>query len=357
MATNDKKLFLYVGYKKPGEKYLPYSASDLEVADTVDEFVLTCGNYDGYLADSTRMNEYVNDIFNLAKTVIETTGKFVWLGLPCPPQPKRTITIAEYTGYANKYINEFITPIQNKLKSLIADNGYDYYYNYVQGFYMNDEHVRRYHYSYTDPTLDPDDDENHDEDYGVDTDTSNLLAHPQIKMYSLISDKLKTSEFGWKKLLWVPYAGVGKNYDTTFIDIAYIANTTNIFDTVLLQPVVYEGYDPNKADTASILKNLDVIRNSMNMQEVRTRDAAGNTNNRVVAKTSSTKIGCQMEVDYKYLSQTSQNRKNYILTKNALSGNNVTVPSDRHFSFYCDCMNNSWGSLIKEVVNPFFETL
>lgn len=355
MATNDKKMFLYVGYLPSGEKYLPYSASDLEVADTVDEFVLTCGNYDGYLADSSLMNEYVNDIFNLAKTVIETTGKFVWLGLPRPLQLEQTITIAEYTGYANKYINEFITPIQNKLKSLIADNGYDYYYNYVQGFYMNDEHVRRHKYTYFNPK-----EPVYDDPYGVDTDTSNLLAHPQIKMYSLISDKLKTSEFGWKKLLWAPYAGVGANYDTTFIDIAYIANTTNIFDTVLLQPVVYEGYDPNKADTASILKNLDVIRNSMNMQEVRTRDAAGNTNNRVVAKNSSTKIGCQMEVDYKYLTETSQNHQNYILTKNALSGNNVTVPSDRHFSFYCDCMNTDpqkWQKLVKDVVNPFFETL
>lgn len=182
-------------------------------------------------------------------------------------------------------------------------------------------------------------------------------------MYSIISDKLKTSEYGWKKFLWCPFAGMGSNYDTTFIDIAYIANTTDIFDTVLIQPGVFFHYNVN-ADpgTAPILKNLDVIRNSMNIQEVRTRDAAGNTNNRVVAKRSSTKIGCQMEVSPFILhggnGSTSQHYQSvFQQTVNALKGSQVTVASDRHFSFYCDDRNSDWPTLIDDYVNPFFATL
>lgn len=357
MATNDKKVFLYVGRKSKNVKYNSYTNADLQSVNA-DEFVLTSANYDDYLDYPSEMNEYVNDVFNLAKQVIQATGKFVWLGIPRPPEPKSQITIAEYTGYANQYLNTFVVPIRDKLKALMASNGYDYYYNYVQGFYMSDEHVRRKTFTYPDASG-----ENEDDPNGVDTNTSNLLAHPQIKMYSIISDKLKTSEYGWKKFLWCPYAGRGKNYDTTFIDIAYIANTTDIFDTVLIQPGVFVHYNPDRdPGSASVLKNLDVIRNSMNIQEVRTRDAAGNTNNRVVAKRSSTKIGCQMEVSPFILhggtNGTSQQYQSaFQQTVNALKGNKVTVASDRHFSFYCDDRNSDWPTLIDDYVNPFFATL
>ena len=138
--TNDKKVFLYVGRKSKNVKYNSYTNADLQSVNA-DEFVLTSANYDDYLDYPSEMNEYVNDVFNLAKQVIQATGKFVWLGIPRPPEPKSQITIAEYTGYANQYLNTFVVPIRDKLKALMASNGYDYYYNYVQGFYMSDEHV------------------------------------------------------------------------------------------------------------------------------------------------------------------------------------------------------------------------
>lgn len=351
MATNDKKAFLYVGRKSEGVKYNSYTNADLQSVNA-DEFVLTSGNYKEYLNNPSKMNEYVNDVFNLAKQVIQATGKFVWLGIPRPPKfdSVYSTALSDYTNFANQYLSRFVVPIRDKLKALMASNGYDYYYNYVQGFYMSDEHIYRVG-------------EYEDKKGGYDTNTSNLLAHPQIKMYSIISDKLKTSEYGWKKFLWCPFAGMGSNYDTTFIDIAYIANTTDIFDTVLIQPGVFFHYNVN-ADpgTAPILKNLDVIRNSMNIQEVRTRDAAGNTNNRVVAKRSSTKIGCQMEVSPFILhggnGSTSQHYQSvFQQTVNALKGSQVTVASDRHFSFYCDDRNSDWPTLIDDYVNPFFATL
>lgn len=76
MATNDKKVFLYVGRKSEGVKYNSYTNADLQSVNA-DEFVLTSGNYKEYLNNPSKMNEYVNDVFNLAKQVIQATGKFV----------------------------------------------------------------------------------------------------------------------------------------------------------------------------------------------------------------------------------------------------------------------------------------
>ena len=204
MAVNDKKVFLYVG--KKGEegksRYPTYTDAQIK-AFNADEFVLTCGNYHRCLTDEGELENYTNDLLTLAKQVIRCTGKFIWLGIPRPPQPTKTITVEDYKDYANRYLAEFIEPVRDALKKLKTSSGYDYYYTYVQGFYMNDEHVSR-----------------SDLWFGVDFSYSDLLSHPQIKMYSMISDKLKTSAYGWKKLLWVPYAGRGGNFHTTYADIA-----------------------------------------------------------------------------------------------------------------------------------------
>ena len=355
MAVNDKKVFLYVGKKGQygTSTYPKYTDAQIK-AFNADEFVITNCNYMGYLVEGheQELKDHVTEVVNLAKQVIQCTGgkKFIWLGLPHPPEADYVmkgeekqyspIKMEDYKGYANRYLAEFIEPVQKKLKAMTTSSGYDYYYMYVQGFYMNDEHVARLHLS----------DGRTDLDFGVDFSYSNLLSHPQIKMYSMISDKLKTSAYGWKKFLWAPYAGRGGNFDTTYADIAYIANTTDIFDTVLLQPGVY--LHSNK----DVDLNADVIRNSMNMQEVRTRDDKGNTNNRVVAKRSSTKIGCQMEIDEKFIYNPTVYKATYNKTVDKLGGSNVTVPSDRHFSFYWGDDTSVMADLTQEV-NKFFANL
>ena len=48
MATNDKKVFLYVGRKSNSAKYNSYTNADLQSVNA-DEFVLTSANYDDYL--------------------------------------------------------------------------------------------------------------------------------------------------------------------------------------------------------------------------------------------------------------------------------------------------------------------
>lgn len=349
MAVNDKKVFLYVGKKgeEGGSRYPTYTDAQIK-AFNADEFVLTCGNYHRCLTDKGEVENYINALLTLAKQVIRCTGKFIWLGIPRPPKPTKPITLTEYEGYANDYLTKFIGPMRDKLKELKTASGYDYYYMYVQGFYMNDEHVRRKTLTYpfdTGTGKPPEiDDEN-----GFDTKVTNLLSHPQIKMYSMVSDALKTSAYGWKKLLWVPYAGRGANHDTTFIDIAYIANTTDIFDTVLLQPGVY------KHSSASVDKNMEVIRNSMNLQEVRGRDDSSN-NKRIVAKRSSTKIGCQMEIDEEHTYNISNRRDNYTKTVNELGGSKITSPANRHFGFYWGDDTSVMADLTVKV-NQFFNTL
>ena len=352
----NKKVFLYVGYFET-KPYPPYSDADITGLHA-DEFVITCAGYPGYLTCQgvndtedkrlDRLNDYMNAQVELAVRIIRLTGKTVWFGFPQPPRPTKTITIEEY----KKYITAFLD-IAATLKLKINGYNKDYYYNYVQGFYMNDEHVRRYSFTNTVEGLDCDD------PYGVDINVAtNMLAHPQIYMYRKVSDALKTATYGWKKLLWSPYMGYGHNYDTTMIDIAYIANTTDIFDTVLLQPHHYFFYEKNGQE--DVKKNLAVVRNSLNRQEVRRRTNSGNTDTRVVAKTSPTIIGCQMEIDESYFNEKLEHyaacRQKFPDYLEAFSGSKVTSPANRVFSFYCDQRFNGWEDAQKEV-NKFFDTL
>ncbi len=359
----NKKVFLYVGYFT--DKFTKYEAySDTDITGLhADEFVITCAGYPGYFKydyapeekgglptpDSEkerldRLNFYMNKQVELAVRIIRLTGKTVWFGFPQPPRPTKTITIEEY----KKYITAFLD-IAATLKLKINGYNKDYYYNYVQGFYMNDEHVRRHTFSTGNGIDDP---------YGVNTDVNHLRNHPQIHMYSEVSKALKTAAYGWKKLLWAPYMGYGNNYDTTMIDIAYIANTTDIFDTVLLQPHHYFFYEENGQE--DVKKNLAVVRNSLNRQEVRRRTNSGNTDTRVVAKKSSTIIGCQMEIDESYFNEKLKHyaacRQKFPDYLEAFSGSKVTSPANRVFSFYCDQRFNGWEDAQKEV-NDFFDTL
>lgn len=341
----NKKVFLYVGNYGSSGKYEDFEDPDI-TRFHADEFVITCGGYDRYLLNNTALNEYLDEMTTLARRVIALTGKTIWLGFPAPPTPTSTITIAEYDHYADQYLN-----IAQLVKERMDAGNTNYYYTYVQGFYMNDEHVRRKNFTYGTDT---------DDKYGVNTDVNNLLQHPQIFMYNKVSQGLMSSTHGWKKLLWCPFAGRGANYDTTMIDIAYIANTTDIFDTVLIQPSHYfHGHeDPN------IFKNLDLVKNSMNRQEVLRRTADGRTDVRVVAKTSSTIIGCQMEIDERYFNPALEDPKNtqsgyisryadYIST---FSGSNITSSKNRVFSYYCDKKNTYWEKT-QDKVNEFFDTL
>lgn len=328
----NKKVFLYVGNNNTGGTYPTLTETDIS-GFNADEFVLTCGNYPGYLSNATELNTYLTQMITLAKNVIQTTEKFVWLGFPRPPAPTQQISINEYDAYADQYLSFAIA-----CKNLIDEGGTNYYYNYVQGFYMNDEHVRRQNLSWGSQI---------DDQYGVNTNIYNLTSHPQIYMYNKVSMNLMSNSYGWKKLLWCPYIGYGANYDTTMIDIAYIANTTNIFNTVLLQPSHYF--------IGNLEVNLSLVKNSVNLQEVRRRDNNNNTNIQVVAKTSNTIIGCQMEIDRNYF-----NMQEYVTRYNqyysTYNGTAIANTNNRIFSYYCDYKDTNW-SATQGIVNTFFASL
>ena len=341
----NRKVFLYVGNNNIGGKYPQFNDTDISRFHT-DEFVLSCGNYPGYLRNISELTEFLDEMTTLARRVIQLTGKHVWLGFPRPPAPTQTITLDEYNHYADQYLT--IAPM---IKERMDAGSTNYYYNYVEGFYMNDEHVRRKTFGNGSGIDDPN---------GVNTDINNLLHHPQIFMYNKVSQGLMSSAHGWKKLLWCPFTGRGANYDTTMIDIAYIANTTNIFDTVLIQPSHYfHGHQD-----ANIFKNLDLIKNSMNQQEALRRTNDGSTNVRVVSKTSSTIIGCQMEIDERYFNPLLEDSEHlhagymerYADYVNAFSGSNITLSANRVFSFYCDKKHSYWSET-QDKVNEFFDTL
>lgn len=95
-----------------------------------------------------------------------------------------------------------------------------------------------------------------------------------------VSDKVHSYD---KNFLWIPYSsdtngGIYKN-------LGYVANKTDIFDTILIQPSYF--FDK------SLSGNPQIIRNCVEKQAVvdKNGDIIGET------KTSNTVIGWEMEID------------------------------------------------------------
>lgn len=120
--------------------------------------------------------------------------------------------------------------------------------------------------------------------YGT-IDYSNLVNNnPQIR---LMNDFAYRVHANFKKdMLWIPYYGTGTNAGDIIKKIGYVANTTPIFDCVVMQP-------HNEFDPSTPISNLSAVQYSTENQTVVYRD-----NTPVVARSSSATAVIGAELEY-----------------------------------------------------------
>ncbi len=115
---------------------------------------------------------------------------------------------------------------------------------------------------------------------------TNFASNTEVKTMIGIKDWVKSGNLGTngKGFLWIPYYGYGTNAATIIKNIAYAADSVQIFDYCILQPHYF--FEPSTAPG-----NLAGVKYSIDANKVCYRDGV-----KVIAnKVSSTVIGFEME--------------------------------------------------------------
>jgi Domain of unknown function (DUF4855) len=259
-ASNSKRVFLYVGELGNGKSYDEYTVSDINNLKNVNEFVvLPTAHWDAYKDGAN--NSYAraaSHIKKLVNTINNSNNRRpVIVGLPGLNFEK-----APFSTLSPK-LQSFINQIDKELGS------------YVNGFYFNCE------YMYSNP--------NSTFNY------NNLMSNQTVKLASDLSTYVKSKGYSF---IWSPtYSNAESIAADTIKRVGYVANRTDIFDEVLLQPNYYfngtgtgDALASNKAPAA----NLQGVKHSINQQQVTFRDGKTAAN-----KISKTRIGVQVEIDGK----------------------------------------------------------
>ncbi|MDP4184823.1 MAG: DUF4855 domain-containing protein, partial [Bacteroidota bacterium] len=175
----------------------------------------------------------------------------IWIGTP--GDTSRNFSIAGVS----------IDPFMNYINYIRDQIGASKWANNIRGIYMNQESV-----------------------YGT-VDYNNIMGNPTIKLMSDLSKRVhKTLK---KEFLWIPYYGYGSDPNTIIKNIGYVADQTNIFDYVVIQPHYY--FD------GSVRTNVEGVYYCVKNQNVSYRDGQP-----VVTKKSKTAIGPEMELDWHIVS-------------------------------------------------------
>lgn len=171
----------------------------------------------------------------------------IWIGTP-------------QINYKNVDISKkSLIPFYSYIQYIKGKIEQDVWKNNVAGIYMNAESI-----------------------YG-DVDYNNLTKHEEINLMYNLSKKIHAELK--KKFLWIPYyTSIVANPAEVIKKLGLVANTTNIFDYVIIQP----GYFNNP----ELESNMTGIVQSINRQVVCYRDGIP-----VSSKTSKTIIGAEMELD------------------------------------------------------------
>ncbi len=234
----------------------------------------------------------------------------------------------------NVFAYEFVEPVKEKLlkgiKEKLDSVNPDYWKKNIRGFYYSTEGIP-YYYTWFKP------------DKSIDYD------NPQVKAMVSLSNEIH-QVYG-KEFFWIPYygntLGVDKFYNKEqFVRIGYIANRTNIFDCVFIQPSYY--FNPKS-------ENIPYIKNSCEI------NAVVDLNGEIIGgvKTSKTLIGPEMEIDSKYNAApgkedvASAYQKRYAQYANAFSN----VKSNTPVAFYAGSRDELFVDAVYNAVKSFFKSI
>lgn len=247
---------------------------------------------------STNYSNLGTSVANCANQLLSKNPNLsIWIGTPSISSSNYTsITSSTESTYLNLITNSYIATVYSALTS--SGN-----WSKVKGVYYNQEAV-----------------------YGT-VSSSNIYSNYEIKLMNDVSYRVHNTYS--KDMLWIPYYGHSFTYNGVLYDytyylnkIAYIANTSNIFDCVILQSS-YISY----ADTES-LSNFSGITSSVTNQSIRNRSGSV-----ICTKTSNTVIGAE----YEYIG----NATNFTQYTNYYSG----YPGTRACAFY-------WGNIYASAAAP-----
>lgn len=164
-----------------------------------------------------------------------------------------------------QYYKEPFTYMFNQIKSQIGTTAWN---KNVRGFYWGTEAVTSYYTKF---------------DEGA---AGNYYNNRMIQLMADIGNLVHNNN---KQFMWIPYNTKDTQTSSlyTFIRAGYVANKTNIFDYVIIQPGYYQNSD--------MLNQLDYVKKSAQNNKFYNNSGGvvGGT------KTSSTKIGAEMEIDSK----------------------------------------------------------
>jgi len=185
--------------------------------------------------------------YTILKIIEEVPDAKIWIGTP----HMTSMTHPYFYSTALNKIYDYILELKNSMPLIWENN--------IKGIYMNTEAIiGKVYYS-------------------------NIYANFTISFMNDLSYRIHS--YLDKQFLWVPYYGYGDNAAEVIKKLGYIANTTPIFDYILIQPHYFFDGDH--------IKNLDGVFYSVINQEIRYRDNA-TVINRLPRATA--KIGFLVEV-------------------------------------------------------------
>lgn len=162
---------------------------------------------------------------------------------------------------------------------------------------------------------------------------TNPTATSSVKLMSDISDYIRSMD---KEFLWCPYYGYDDNKVNITYNLGVIANRTNIFDHILIQPAYYKEY--TKCDE----RNITAVRNSLSIKR-QTDGAVVDLQNVPIAggRSSNAKayIGAVMEMDTNIISSSSAAQR-YQLYVNAFK----STADKAQLTFYAGQLSTILGS-------------
>jgi len=164
---------------------------------------------------------------------------------------------------------------------------------------------------------------------------NDIFENSCVKLMRDLSDRVHNSLK--TKFLWIPYYGYGTNAADIIKKIGYVANKTDIFDYVVIQPHYY--FDE------TVPKNLTGVQYSVRKQSVCYRDG-----NAVVNKTSNTVIGPEMELSWKVVPP--NNYPDCVNRYNEYVSSFSEFKNEKPIIFYWD--GTVQNALINRI-NPFFK--
>ena len=238
---NPRFILIYMdqNYNEGAFEKLAYSGITDFILLSLDDFNYQQSNYINQLMPRT--------FYTILKIIEEVPNANIWIGTP----HMTSMTHPYFYNTALNKVYDYILEIKKSMPLIWEKN--------IKGIYMNTEAViGKVYYS-------------------------NINANYTISFMNDLGYRIH--EYLDKEFLWIPYYGYGDNAAEVIKKLGYIANTTPIFDYILIQPHYFFDGDS--------IKNLDGVFYSVINQEICYRDKTP-----IISRTTNAtaKIGFLIEV-------------------------------------------------------------